>query len=127
MAIGLLEERDLTLAAAPGVGNLVVLFGSTTGRDGIGGASVLASATFADDDPSKRPSVQVGDPFAEKLLIEASLELIRDAARRRASRTSAPAGSPARRPRRRTGPGPGCGSSSPRSRVASPGWSRSRS
>ena len=76
MAIGLLEERQLTLAAAPGPGNLVVLFGSTTGRDGIGGASVLASATFGDDDPSKRPSVQVGDPFAEKLLIEASLELI---------------------------------------------------
>ena len=72
MAIGLLEERRLTRAAAPGPGNLVVLFGSTTGRDGIGGASVLASATFADDDPSKRPSVQVGDPFAEKLLIEAS-------------------------------------------------------
>ncbi len=76
MAIGLLEERRLTLAAAPGPGNLVVLFGSTTGRDGIGGASVLASATFTDQDPSKRPSVQVGDPFAEKLLIEASLELI---------------------------------------------------
>jgi phosphoribosylformylglycinamidine synthase II len=76
MAIGLLEERLLTLASAPGPGNLVVLFGSTTGRDGIGGASVLASATFTDDDPSKRPSVQVGDPFAEKLLIEASLELI---------------------------------------------------
>ena len=76
MAIGLLEERLLTRAAAPGPGNLVVLFGSTTGRDGIGGASVLASATFTHDDPSKRPSVQVGDPFAEKLLIEASLELI---------------------------------------------------
>jgi phosphoribosylformylglycinamidine synthase len=76
MAIGVLEERLLTRAAAPGPGNLAVLFGSTTGRDGIGGASVLASASFADDDPSKRPSVQVGDPFAEKLLIEASLELI---------------------------------------------------
>ena len=76
MAIGLLEERRLTLATAPGPGNLVVLFGSTTGRDGIGGASVLASATFTDQDPSKRPSVQVGDPFAEKLLIEASLELV---------------------------------------------------
>ena len=76
MAIGLLEERLLTLAAAPGPGNLAILFGSATGRDGIGGASVLASATFTDDDPSKRPSVQVGDPFAEKLLIEASLELI---------------------------------------------------
>jgi phosphoribosylformylglycinamidine synthase len=76
MAIGLLEERHLTRAAAPGAGNLAVLFGSATGRDGIGGASVLASATFSDDDPSKRPSVQVGDPFAEKLLIEASLALI---------------------------------------------------
>ena len=76
MAIGVLEERQLTRAAAPGPGNLVVLFGSTTGRDGIGGASVLASATFGDADPSKRPSVQIGDPFAEKLLIEASLELI---------------------------------------------------
>jgi len=76
MAIGVLEERHLTRAAAPGPGNLVVLFGSTTGRDGIGGASVLASATFSDADESKRPSVQVGDPFAEKLLIEASLELI---------------------------------------------------
>jgi len=76
MAIGLLEERLLTLASAPGPGNLVVLFGSATGRDGIGGASVLASATFSDQDASKRPSVQVGDPFAEKLLIEASLELI---------------------------------------------------
>jgi len=96
MAIGLLEIDDLTLAAAPGVGNLVVLFGSTTGRDGIGGASVLASTTFQDQDASKRTSdrgpagasprssvssmratVQIGDPFAEKLLIEASLELIR--------------------------------------------------
>ncbi|HEV8696678.1 MAG TPA: phosphoribosylformylglycinamidine synthase subunit PurL [Candidatus Limnocylindrales bacterium] len=76
MAIGLLEERHLTRAAAPGPGNLVVLFGSTTGCDGIGGASVLASATFTNQSPSKRPSVQIGDPFAEKLLIEASLELI---------------------------------------------------
>jgi phosphoribosylformylglycinamidine synthase len=76
MAIGLLEERHLTRAAAPGPGNLVVLFGSTTGRDGIGGASVLASAAFDDASAAKRPSVQVGDPFAEKLLIEASLELI---------------------------------------------------
>ena len=76
MAIGLLPAGRLTLAAAPGPGNLAILFGSATGRDGIGGASVLASATFADDDPSKRPTVQVGDPFAEKLLIEASLELI---------------------------------------------------
>ena len=76
MAIGLLEERRLTLATAGRPGDLVVLFGSATGRDGIGGASVLASATFTHDDPSKRPSVQMGDPFTEKLLIEASLELI---------------------------------------------------
>jgi len=76
MAIGLLELGRLTRAQARGPGNLVVLFGSATGRDGIGGASVLASATFTDSDPSRRPAVQVGDPFAEKLLIEASLELI---------------------------------------------------
>ncbi len=76
MAIGVLPIERLTRAAAPGPGNLVVLYGSTTGRDGIGGASVLASATFGEDDPSRRPAVQVGDPFAEKLLIEASLELI---------------------------------------------------
>jgi phosphoribosylformylglycinamidine synthase len=76
MAVGLFEERHLTRAAAPGPGNLAVLFGSTTGRDGIGGASVLASATFGDESGAKRPTVQVGDPFAEKLLIEASLELI---------------------------------------------------
>jgi phosphoribosylformylglycinamidine synthase subunit PurL len=78
MAIGIVEEQALTRAAAPGPGNLVVLYGSATGRDGIGGASVLASATFGDGDATgaKRPSVQVGDPFAEKLLIEASLELI---------------------------------------------------
>ena len=76
LCLGLLEERRLTRAVAPGPGNLIVLFGSTTGRDGIGGASILASAAFAADDPSRRPSVQVGDPFAGKLLIEASLELI---------------------------------------------------
>ncbi len=76
MAVGLLETRLLTLAAAPGPGNVCILFGSTTGRDGIGGASILASATFGEGQATKRPTVQVGDPFAEKLLIEASLELI---------------------------------------------------
>ncbi len=76
MAIGLLEDGMLMRASADGPGNLVVLYGSATGRDGIGGASVLASATFGEQDPSKRPSVQVGDPFAEKLLIEATLEII---------------------------------------------------
>ena len=76
MAIGLLREDAIMRAAAPGPGNLVILYGSTTGRDGIGGASVLASATFGAQDPSKRPAVQVGDPFAEKLLIEATLEIL---------------------------------------------------
>ncbi len=76
MAIGLVREDRIMRAAAPGPGNLVVLYGSATGRDGIGGASVLASATFGDQDPSKRPAVQVGDPFAEKLLIEATLEIL---------------------------------------------------
>jgi phosphoribosylformylglycinamidine synthase II len=76
MAIGIVREDRIMRAAAPGPGNLVVLYGSATGRDGIGGASVLASATFGDQDPSKRPAVQVGDPFAEKLLIEATLEII---------------------------------------------------
>ena len=83
MAIGLLEDGMLTRASADGPGNLVVLYGSATGRDGIGGASVLASATFGDQDPSKRPSVQVGDPFAEKLLIEATPRAHRQGPRRR--------------------------------------------
>src|SRR6185503_4247592 len=59
---------------ATGVGNRVILFGAKTGRDGIGGVSVLASATF-DEGDAKRPSVQVGDPFAEKVLIECCLEV----------------------------------------------------
>ncbi len=76
MAVGILPEDRVMLARADRPGDLAVLFGSTTGRDGIGGASVLASATFGEGEATKRPSVQVGDPFAEKLLIEASLELI---------------------------------------------------
>ena len=127
MAVGLLEERHLTRAAAPGPGNLAVLFGSTTGRDGIGGASVLASATFGEDDPSKRPSVQVGDPFAEKLLIEASLELIRARTRSRVSRTSAPPASRARSRRPPTAPARASWSTSTRSRDARRAWRRSRS
>ncbi|MDR2378148.1 MAG: phosphoribosylformylglycinamidine synthase subunit PurL, partial [Bifidobacteriaceae bacterium] len=73
--VGVLRHEDLHLANASGVGNLVVMFGARTGGDGIGGASVLASETFAADGPSKRPSVQVGDPFQEKVLIECCLEL----------------------------------------------------
>jgi phosphoribosylformylglycinamidine synthase len=76
MAIGLMREENLTRAVAAGPGNLLLLIGSTTGRDGIGGASVLASQEFDERAEDKRPSVQVGDPFEEKLLIEACLELL---------------------------------------------------
>ncbi len=75
MCVGLLRQDRLQTATAAGVGNLVVLFGSRTGRDGIGGASVLASADLSDDD-DRRPSVQVGDPFTGKKLIECCLELV---------------------------------------------------
>lgn len=77
LCVGILRHDELQEAAARGTGNKVVLFGSRTGPDGVGGASVLASATFEDEDgkSSKRPSVQVGDPFMEKILIECCLEL----------------------------------------------------
>jgi len=74
--LGILPIERLVLARAEGVGNLAVLLGSATGRDGIGGASVLASAGFDEGSATKRPSVQVGDPFEEKRLIEACLELL---------------------------------------------------
>jgi phosphoribosylformylglycinamidine synthase II len=76
MCVGILPTERLTRARASGPGNHVVLYGATTGRDGIGGASVLASAELGEDDPDKRPSVQVGDPFTGKKLIEASVELV---------------------------------------------------
>jgi phosphoribosylformylglycinamidine synthase II len=75
LAVGVLRHEDLQLARAERAGDLAVLLGSATGRDGIGGASVLASATFEDDGEDRRPNVQIGDPFAEKLLIECCLEL----------------------------------------------------
>ena len=75
LAVGVLRHEDLHLANARGVGNKVVLFGARTGGDGIGGASILASDTFEEGGPTKRPAVQVGDPFAEKVLIECCLEL----------------------------------------------------
>ncbi|TMR94175.1 phosphoribosylformylglycinamidine synthase subunit PurL [Nonomuraea basaltis] len=75
LCVGLLRKDQIKLATAPGPGNKVVLFGASTGPDGIGGASVLASATFEDESHAKRPAVQVGDPFMEKLLIECCLEL----------------------------------------------------
>src|SRR4051794_23600644 len=76
MALGLARADDMVRSAAAGLGNQVLLFGASTGRDGIGGASVLASAELDDEDESKRPSVQVGDPFEENKLIECSLELL---------------------------------------------------
>jgi phosphoribosylformylglycinamidine synthase len=86
LCVGLMRHDDLKSAVATGAGNKVVLFGSRTGPDGVGGASVLASATFGGAEPgsaagegggraAKRPSVQVGDPFMEKLLVECCLEL----------------------------------------------------
>jgi phosphoribosylformylglycinamidine synthase II len=75
LCVGVLRHEDLHLAFASGVGNQVVLYGARTGGDGIGGVSVLASETFESTGPSKRPAVQVGDPFMEKLLIECTLEL----------------------------------------------------
>ncbi len=75
LCVGVLRHEDLHRAHASGVGNKVILFGAATGGDGIGGASILASETFDEDGPAKRPSVQVGDPFMEKLLIECTLEL----------------------------------------------------
>ena len=76
LCVGAMKHEDIHLASAKGVGNLVVLYGARTGGDGIGGVSVLASETFDADGPAKRPSVQVGDPFMEKLLIEATLEVL---------------------------------------------------
>ena len=76
MCVGLLPADRVTRARASVPGAHVVVYGATTGRDGIGGASVLASQELGEDDPDKRPSVQIGDPFTGKKLIEASLELV---------------------------------------------------
>ena len=75
LCIGVMKHSDIKLAKAAGAGNLVVLYGAKTGGDGIGGVSVLASETFESKGPAKRPAVQVGDPFVEKVLIECSLEI----------------------------------------------------
>lgn len=75
LGVGVMRHEDIHLASADGVGNKVVLFGARTGGDGIGGASILASESFDDGVPTKRPSVQVGDPFMEKVLIECCLEM----------------------------------------------------
>ncbi|MFI1160518.1 phosphoribosylformylglycinamidine synthase subunit PurL [Streptomyces sioyaensis] len=75
--IGVMKHEDIHLAKASGAGNKVILYGARTGGDGIGGVSVLASETFDDTKPTKRPAVQVGDPFQEKLLIECTLEIFK--------------------------------------------------
>ena len=75
LCVGVMKHSDIKLAKAAGAGNLVVLYGAKTGGDGIGGVSVLASETFDSTGPAKRPAVQVGDPFVEKVLIECSLEI----------------------------------------------------
>jgi phosphoribosylformylglycinamidine synthase subunit PurL len=76
MCLGIAPRERLVRSAAAGVGNHLVLLGARTGRDGIGGASVLASAELGDEDESKRPSVQIGDPFEESKLLECCLELL---------------------------------------------------
>src|SRR3954468_8139559 len=76
MCLGIAPRERLIRSAAAGVGNHLVLLGALTGRDGIGGASVLASAELGEDEESKRPSVQIGDPFEEKKLLECCLELL---------------------------------------------------
>ena len=75
LCVGVMKHSDIKLAKAAGAGNLVVLYGAKTGGDGIGGVSVLASETFESKGSAKRPAVQVGDPFVEKVLIECSLEI----------------------------------------------------
>ncbi len=75
LCVGVMKHSDIKLAKAAGAGNFVVLYGAKTGGDGIGGVSVLASETFESKGPAKRPAVQVGDPFVEKVLIECSLEI----------------------------------------------------
>ncbi|MET0511918.1 MAG: phosphoribosylformylglycinamidine synthase subunit PurL [Thermoleophilaceae bacterium] len=76
MCVGLAPHERLIRSAAAGVGNRLVLLGARTGRDGIGGASVLASAELGEGDSAKRPSVQIGDPFEESKLVECCLELL---------------------------------------------------
>jgi phosphoribosylformylglycinamidine synthase subunit PurL len=76
MCVGIARQDEMVRAAAAGVGNAVVLMGASTGRDGIGGASVLASAELGDGDDAKRPTVQIGDPFEESKVLECCLELL---------------------------------------------------
>ena len=126
MCLGLAPHERLIRSAAAGPGNVLVLLGALTGRDGIGGASVLASAELGEGDEAKRPSVQIGDPFAEKKLLECCLELLdcellvslQDLGA--AGLTSSASEMAARATSAWTSTARGC-------RCARPGWSRSRS
>src|SRR5207302_1511910 len=80
LALGIARKEDLFFAKAKGAGNPVIYVGAKTGRDGIHGASLLASAEFTEESQQKRPNVQVGDPFMEKLLLEACLEAMQTGA-----------------------------------------------
>src|SRR5580693_2868767 len=80
LALGIARKEDIFLAKAKGLGNPVIYVGAKTGRDGIHGASLLASAEFTEESQQKRPNVQVGDPFTEKLLLEACLEAMKTGA-----------------------------------------------
>src|SRR5436190_744181 len=80
LALGIAKEEEIFLAKAKGIGNPVIYVGAKTGRDGIHGASLLASAEFTEESKQKRPNVQVGDPFMEKLLLEACLEAMQTGA-----------------------------------------------
>jgi phosphoribosylformylglycinamidine synthase len=80
LALGIARKEEIFLAKAKGIGNPVIYVGAKTGRDGIHGASLLASAEFTEESQQKRPNVQVGDPFVEKLLLEACLEAMRTGA-----------------------------------------------
>jgi len=80
LAIGIAKKEEIFLAKAKGIGNPVIYVGAKTGRDGIHGASLLASAEFTEESKQKRPNVQVGDPFMEKLLLEACLEAMQTGA-----------------------------------------------
>ena len=130
LCVGVMRHGDLQVAAASGPGNKVILFGSATGPDGVGGASVLASATFGDAraaaTSAKRPSVQVGDPFMEKLLVECCLELFAGGLVS-ASRTWARPGSPARPPSSPRPAPAACGSGWTRCRCGTRRWGRPRS
>src|SRR3989475_415463 len=80
LALGIAKKEEVFLAKAKGIGNPVIYVGARTGRDGIHGASLLASAEFTEESKQKRPNVQVGDPFMEKLLLEACLEAMQTGA-----------------------------------------------